>query len=251
MLRGALFIGCSLALASAGCGGNDPGTRIDSGHVVPGIDSGHPGVDAFMVVPHDAGSCTANTDCPGTYCNMGTHACCSPATPPIELCGDHVDQDCNGHDQSCGDNDADTFEACRPPSPDFTMCDCDDTQRDTFPGANEACDGRDNDCDGRIDEVGACCPACQALGDTTRGDVCAVDGTCQCSAAPGMAACPAGQACCGSGCIDTSTDINNCGTCGLQCTNQTDRCVMGRCYCGPPPGMSCTATTQCHSGTCG
>ena len=43
----------------------------------------------------------------------------------------------------CGDRDGDGFfsDACE-------GTDCDDTEVDTYPGAEEVCDGRDNDCDG-------------------------------------------------------------------------------------------------------
>jgi hypothetical protein len=248
---------CGLALGALGCGGSDPGTDHDSGHVGPGMDGGPiPGVDAY-VPPRDGGSCTSAAECPGTYCNMGTHSCCVPATPSVERCGDHVDQDCDGHDASCGDQDGDTINACTPADTDLTMCDCNDSDRNTYParpglaGGAEACDGHDNDCDGRVDEAAACCPACMALGDATRGDVCSPSGECQCSTAPGGAVCPAGQACCSHGCVDTTTDLANCGSCGFACTNQSDRCVAGECSCGPPPGMTCACDQVCTAGTCG
>ena len=34
--------------------------------------------------------------------------------------------------------------------------DCDDFDRTVYPGAIEACDGVDNDCDGRTDEICPC-----------------------------------------------------------------------------------------------
>lgn len=44
--------------------------------------------------------------------------------------------------------------------------------------------------------------------------------------------CPAGQMRCGGACVDTNTDANNCGACGMACasrTNSTVNCAMGRC----------------------
>lgn len=44
--------------------------------------------------------------------------------------------------------------------------------------------------------------------------------------------CPSGQTRCGSTCIDTSSDANHCGACGMVCagrTNSTVNCAMGRC----------------------
>lgn len=61
-----------------------------------------------------------------------------------EICGDGIDQDCNGADAVCGDEDGDGY------SPD--MGDCDDTNPDIYPGAEEICDGLDNDCDGQTVE---------------------------------------------------------------------------------------------------
>lgn len=46
--------------------------------------------------------------------------------------------------QECQDLDGDGFQNCEG--------DCDDTDPDDFPGALETADGRDNDCDGTIDE---------------------------------------------------------------------------------------------------
>lgn len=237
MLRGLLLLACVSSLAIVGCGGSDPNGDHDSGHVTPGMDGGG-GTDAFVSGRVDVGA--------------GLDGGCIPT---FEICGDHIDQDCNGHDASCGDNDHDSFQACRADA-DLTMCDCDDTHADTYPphgtlpGGAEACDGRDNDCDGRIDEAAACCPACMALGETTRGDVCTVGGACACSTAAGMAVCPAGQTCCASGCVDTATDLGHCGSCTLACTNQSDRCLGGECFCGAPPGVACTFTTMCHNGAC-
>jgi len=41
------------------------------------------------------------------------------------------------------------------------VCDCDDSDMAVYPEAPELCDGKDNDCDGQIDEEG--CPPCALL----------------------------------------------------------------------------------------
>lgn len=264
-MRRGIVIAAALALGAMGCGSGDPGTGpgTDGGHV-PGIDSGHPGVDAYMSVPRDGGSCTTDGQCAGTYCNTGNHTCCVPASPPIEICGDHIDQDCDHHDASCGDQDGDTVPACMGATPDFTMCDCDDSHADTFPalhglpGGTEHCDGRDNDCDGTIDEAAACCTACTSLGadGASRADTCVgggPSGSCVCSTeGAGTAPCAAGHICCSTGCVDPMTDTNNCNGCGMQCspTNGSDHCEAGSCLCGTM-GMSCACNGICMGTSCG
>jgi hypothetical protein len=61
-----------------------------------------------------------------------------------EICNDGIDQDCNGTDLVCVDNDRDGWFV--------ETGDCNDNDPLTFPGAEELCDGRDNDCNGQIDD---------------------------------------------------------------------------------------------------
>jgi len=259
----ACTLALALALAAAGCG-TSPGTPDTGGG--PPLDSGArpdvPGHDAWMAPPpQDGGSCMTAADCPGSYCNGGSHTCCVPAVPPFEICGDHIDQNCDGHDESCGDNDMDNWQACMPVTPpamvDFTMCDCDDTDPGTYPargnipGGAELCDHKDNDCDGVIDESPMCCTGCMALPSTNQADVCVgggPSGMCSCSTNAGGAPCPTGQSCCTNGCIDTSSDIMNCGFCGAACTAQNDNCTAGQCHCGTGP--SCAYINMCVAGAC-
>ena len=49
----------------------------------------------------------------------------------------------SGGDSVCLDSDGDGYGSCE---------DCDDTNAGINPGAEEDCDGVDNDCDGDIDE---------------------------------------------------------------------------------------------------
>jgi hypothetical protein len=75
----------------------------------------------------------------------------------IELCGDGVDQNCDGTDAPC-DRDQDGYPSGPPVggSPD-----CDDTNRDINPEAMELCTPEggtpvDENCNGRIDELADC-----------------------------------------------------------------------------------------------
>jgi len=85
----------------------------------------------------------------------------------VELCTDDVDEDCDGDplpaDAVAGfiDEDGDGFGWGDPiwyvgddvPAGTVTDgSDCDDTDSAVFPDAEEVCDGRDNDCDYRVDE---------------------------------------------------------------------------------------------------
>ena len=89
----------------------------------------------------------------------------------LEQC-DGVDNDCDGDidEDSAADaatwyidydgdgygSDAYTTTACAQPSGWVdNMADCEDADPASYPGADEYCDGIDNDCDGDIDEAGA------------------------------------------------------------------------------------------------
>ncbi|MBO6935655.1 MAG: hypothetical protein JJ863_11795 [Deltaproteobacteria bacterium] len=228
---------------SIGCG-DDGGDRT-------GEDAGPGDMGPPMPV-----SCETDVDCPDTYCNPGSLICCLPADPPFEICGDGIDQNCDRMDGSCGDNDGDGVQACRPgENPVGSGCDCDDERADVRPpfgdiaGATEVCDGADNDCNGRADESAACCEGCDSLGENRdRADVCTEAGACVCSTGSGTDPCAEGQTCCSTGCVDVQTDAVNCGFCGAVCTGSSDRCVGGTCGCGDGP--PCDLNYECLDGVC-
>jgi hypothetical protein len=238
----------ALALVSCGglfaaCGAPAPVVEPDAGETF----------DAFMF---HVGPCANDGECPGTYCNPGSHMCCVPATPSFEICGDRIDQNCDRHDESCGDNDVDHVDACMPGEDPLSGCDCDDESADVrpmvadVPGAPELCDGIDNDCNGRIDEAAACCEGCASLGAdrAVRADICTTDGACDCAGEPGIGPCDAGRTCCGVGCVDVTTDIMNCAFCRAACNVSSDRCTGGTCMCGT--GLPCDLIGVCTAGAC-
>ena len=72
-----------------------------------------------------------------------------------ELPGDSTDNDCDGvADES--DDGSDLPSRTDSDGDGYTPAegDCDDTRGDVYPGAREANDGVDNDCDGRVDAGG-------------------------------------------------------------------------------------------------
>lgn len=115
----------------------------------------------------------------------------------------------------------------------------------------EVCDGRDNDCDGLVDNGATCgspgnvctggmcvCPASSLCGGTCRdltrdvahcgacGNACARNGLC----VAGRCVCPEGRTLCGGLCVALTSDMAHCGSCGNACArNQT--CLESRCAC--------------------
>ncbi len=97
----------------------------------------------------------------------------SPADLPVETC-DGIDNDCDGLTDNDAvdapawyrDADQDRYgagapvHACAaPPDHVSNSNDCDDTNAAIHPGAEEVCDGIDNDCDGAVDEGAADAPS--------------------------------------------------------------------------------------------
>ncbi len=72
--------------------------------------------------------------------------CEGAVLPDVEAC-DGVDNDCNGFVDDV-DVDGDSFWAC----PGVSQRDCDDANRNVFPGALEECNGIDDNCNGLVDE---------------------------------------------------------------------------------------------------
>lgn len=108
-----------------------------------------------------ATKCTTDAQCaPGT-CNILSGMCIGPkgepganGNLPIATCA---------NDGDCDDGDGCTVDTCSVGKKcfwywlDLESCqDCDDADPATYPGAPELCDGKDNDCDGFVDE--GCAP---------------------------------------------------------------------------------------------
>ena len=89
----------------------------------------------------------------------------------------------------------------------------------------------------RIKCAGQCCAegvtTCQGTGRNRT-----------CGSAPVV--CPTGQEACGGQCVDTTTDLANCGGCGNACAGGT-ACQGGVCVSGV--GGTCTSNNHCATGT--
>ncbi|MDG1484202.1 MAG: putative metal-binding motif-containing protein, partial [Myxococcota bacterium] len=173
-----------------------------------------------------------------------------------EIC-DGVDNNCDGQiDEGVSttyyaDADGDGFgdegsptEACEQPSGYVPIGnDCNDTTAEAFPGAEEKCDGVDNNCDGEIDE--GLTEAYYADGD---GDGFGDETT-------GVFACekPSGMVSDGDDCDDTSADVfpgnpEVCDEADNDCDGDTDEGVTTTYYedvDGDAYGISDSTTESC------
>ncbi len=70
----------------------------------------------------------------------------------MEVCGNAVDEDCDGVPADCADEDEDGFLPCATPTDTSGTCDCAEGNAAVYPGAPDPCrDGVDTDCDGADD----------------------------------------------------------------------------------------------------
>lgn len=117
---------------------------------------------------------------------------------------------CDAADPTCQDADGDGVVAAQ---------DCDDHNAKIHPGAIEACDGIDNNCNGQIDE-NAMVLVMHGIGACQNGQV--VVQSCK----QGFSNCDGDAT---NGCeVDTENDKEHCGSCNNECT-PTEICVAGGC----------------------
>jgi hypothetical protein len=118
--------------------------------------------------------------------------------------------------------------------------DCSDTSAFFNPEATETCNGRDNDCDGKVDEgADETCSVANGTGECTRAS-CKI-GKCE----TGFADCDGSYL---TGCEVVLSTLQNCGACGVACDplascEATAKKSVGDCVC---PAPSFGDGTVCH-----
>ncbi len=246
---------------SAGQGGGSGGSSGSSGSAGSGgvgseCDSAADCADGHSCTVDDcvSGFCQHESTCPATqYCDRVAGCQPIPVCATTAQCVTLFQADackvnvrCDSVTATCSfdilDGDADG----RPP----VVCggtDCDDSRGNVHPGADEICDGRDNDCDTVTDEL-VTCPL----------DKQCVSGACRCTG---------GKTDCLNKCADLQTDVQHCGACFADCALD-EQCFAGTC-CRPADvcsgrcvdkqtdprncgtcGTSCSSTQECRSGSC-
>jgi len=119
---------------------------------------------------------------------------------------------------------------------DFLAEDCDDGNANVHPMIEDPCDGGDQNCDGddpACDEIDCSLPENQDVPE------------CNC----GGAECASSETCCSDACVDTSSDLANCGACDAACDPvAANACASGACRCGI--GVPCGAASHCEGGAC-
>ena len=250
------------------------GIDNDCDGVVDETDDGMPGVGV------SCGSAIGECRQGLSDCEAG-HIVCNDVGPTPEVCNGK-DDDCNG---SVDDGVVPPASNCNPPG----MASGAPLQGECKPGhfqcegvdgwacvggvgpSAEICDGKDNDCDGQIDNDadcgvaaicidGQCAPRCKEAEQPCAADRYCENGACLLSACV-LNPCPAGQRCDAKGnCYDPCATV----TCLLGATCESGLCQD--CYsrgcpagqichnrqCGPDPcnGVTCDLGQYCANGRC-
>ena len=135
---------------------------------------------------------TSNCGACGNFCPYSSHM---------------LDYACLGG--TCKGHCASGFDSCDPANPCETNL---MTDNNNCGACGNACSGDGQGC---VNGQCACVANCGPGGS--------VDANCHCI-------CAAGLTSCGASCVDTNTDVNNCGGCGQTCGPIVSECSAGKCH---------------------
>lgn len=251
-----------LALSLQGCGSDPPANSSGAGPKLLGehCSKTEDCASALCVRLDDAGGICSQTCADDSGCPRSDNWGCVSAAPqsfsvcacvPLadqEVCGDHLDNDCNGQVDDCRICDGKAVA-----NDDHEHCgSCDSACR-----ADQRCESGTCGC---VDSLPSACgdvcvdtkndPAnCGKCGDACGPDQRCAGGECTCS--------NQGSYCDGEGCFDLQTNADHCGACGNVCTDG-QQCSAGKCVCpagGPQdfcPGVGCVdrQTSSKYCGAC-
>ncbi|MCO6476472.1 MAG: HYR domain-containing protein, partial [Phaeodactylibacter sp.] len=197
----------TVQLSSAGAGSITPAEVFDAANSSDNCGVVNPvSVSPTSFSCSDVGSATVTLTVSDD--NGNTSTCSAAVTVNAyaeELCGDGIDNDCDGlvddddpsatgqsawyadmDNDTYGDPDNSTLACEQPAGFVADNTDCDDTDSAVNPGAQEACNGTDDDCDNLVDEedpslidntspTAACQPATVNLNTSGAGSITAAD----------------------------------------------------------------------------